>query len=278
MSENEANLRRAAADGGAVELRPHPGPAPGRIHVTVARSDADAPRTFDVRRHRPMMVLDLLLAIQREHDPSIGFRFSCRVAMCGTCTLRLDGTTVLACQTQVPVDRDQVRLEPMAGLPVVRDLVVDTSAFWEQWARVTPYLVPVDGLDVPPLTRPDSPERRLIDPSLDCITCGACYSSCGIAEARRDFLGPAALTRAMVLIADGRDAAAEQRLEAVSAAGGVDRCHYIYGCTAACPKGLDPAGAIRRLRRWRRQGAPRSADGPAADALPPTGETPEELA
>lgn len=281
MSEkdHDTTTRRAAADVvGAVEPVRHAGPARDSVRVTVARSDANAPRAFDIRRHEPMMVLDLLLAIQREHDPSIGFRFSCRVAMCGTCTLRLDGTTVLACQTPVPVDRDTVRLEPMAGLPVVRDLIVDTAAFWEQWARVTPYLVPVAGLDEPPRTLPDSPERRLIDPSLDCITCGACYSSCGIAEAGRDFLGPAALTRAMVLIADGRDAAAEQRLEAVSAAGGVDRCHYIYGCTAACPKGLDPAGAIRRLRRWRRKGAPRSPQGPATDALPPTGETPEELA
>jgi len=280
--ERGTRLKRAAADvGGAAERLPHGRPGAGTVRVTVARSASDSTRTFEVRRHEPMMVLDLLLAIQREHDPSIGFRFSCRVAMCGTCTLRLDGTTVLACQTPVPVDRDAVVLEPMAGLPVVRDLIVDTTAFWEQWARVTPYLVPVEGLDEPARLPQGSPERELIDPSLDCITCGACYSSCGIADAGRDFLGPAALNRAMVLIADSRDDAAEQRLNAISAAGGIDRCHYIYGCTAACPKGLDPAGAIRRLRRWRRTGVPEprvAPGGPASDALAPTGETPEELA
>jgi succinate dehydrogenase/fumarate reductase iron-sulfur protein len=281
VNEDERSTRmdRAAADvGGAADTVPHGRPGGDSIRVTVARSGPHARRTFEVARHEPMMVLDLLLAIQREHDASIGFRFSCRVAMCGTCTLRLDGATVLACQTPVPVDRDEVRLEPMAGLPVVRDLIVDTTAFWEQWARVTPYLVPVEGLDEPARMPAGSPERRLIDPSLDCITCGACYSSCGIADAGRDFLGPAALTRAMVLIADSRDAAAERRLDAISAGAGVDRCHYIYGCTAACPKGLDPAGAIRRLRRWRRTGVPEAPAGPAPDALPPTGETPEELA
>lgn len=227
------------------------GEATGQVRVTVSRSDRSAPSEFVVDRFAPMMVLDLLLAIQRKHDPSIGFRFSCRVAMCGTCTLRLDGSTVLACQTPVERDRDEVRLEPMAGLPVIRDLIVDMAPFWQEWARVTPYLVPAEGLDEPARIRPDSAERQRIDPALDCITCGACYSSCGIADARRDFLGPAALNRAMVLIADSRDAAAAERLEAVSGSDGVDRCHYMYGCSAVCPKGLDPARSIRALRRWR---------------------------
>jgi succinate dehydrogenase / fumarate reductase iron-sulfur subunit/fumarate reductase iron-sulfur subunit len=223
----------------------------GQVRVTVRRSDPGAPSQFVVDRFSPMMVLDLLLAIQRAHDASLGFRFSCRVAMCGTCTMRMDGRTILACQTPLEPDRDEVRLEPMAGLPVVRDLIVDMTPFWREWARITPYLVPVEGLDEPARVRPDSAERQQIDPSLDCITCGACYSSCGIADERRDFLGPAALNRAMVLIADSRDAAGEERLEAVSGSDGVDRCHYIYGCSAVCPKDLDPAGSIRALRRMR---------------------------
>ena len=228
-----------------------------KVRVTIFRSDPGADRTFLVERIEPMMVLDLLLAIQREHDPSIGFRYSCRVAMCGTCTLRMDGRAILACQTPLEPGRNEVRLDPLAGLPVVRDLVVDMMPFFEEWARVRPYLEPLEGLDEPAHLKPDSPERQIIDPSLDCITCGACYSSCGLADHRRDFLGPAALNRAMVLIADSRDAAGPERLEAVTAGDGVDRCHYIYGCTAVCPKGLDPAAAIRRLRRWRLEGRPR---------------------
>ncbi|CAN5804881.1 2Fe-2S iron-sulfur cluster-binding protein [soil metagenome] len=229
-------------------------PPEKHVRVRVNRSDPDAQGVFTVDRIESMMVLDLLLAIQREHDPSLGFRYSCRVAMCGTCTVRMDGRAVLACQTPVEPGRGEVRLDPLAGLPVVRDLVVDMEPFFQEWARIKPYLEPVDGLDEPAHVRPDSPERQVIDPSLDCISCGACYSSCGLADHQRDFLGPAALNRAMVLIADSRDSAGAERLEAVTAADGVDRCHYIYGCTSVCPKGLDPARAIRRLRRWRFEG------------------------
>jgi len=226
------------------------------VHVRIARSDPAAPAEFAVRRIEPMMVLDALLAVQREHDATLGFRFSCRVAMCGTCTLRVDGRSVLACQHRIEPDVTEIRVDPAAGLPVIRDLLVDTRPFWDEWSRVTPYLVPRADLDEPARVRPDSAERELIDPSLDCIGCAACWSSCGVADHRRDFLGPAALNRAMVLIADSRDDVAAERLEAVGAGDGIDRCHYIYGCTAACPKGLDPAAAIRRLREWRRHGAP----------------------
>jgi len=226
------------------------------LRVSVTRSDPEAPAEFTVPRIRPMMVLDALLAIQRTHDPAIGFRFSCRVGMCGTCTVRVDGRSVLACQTEITEDTEHIRVDPLAGLPVLRDLVVDTAPFWRAWAAVTPYLVPDEdqevGMDAEPaVIPPDSAERERIDPSLDCIGCAACFSSCGIASARRDFLGPAALNRAMVLVADSRDTAAAHRMEIVGGESGVDRCHYIYGCTAACPKGLDPARAIRRLRRGR---------------------------
>ena len=226
------------------------------IKVLVRRSDPERFDTFEVERTDPMMVLDLLLAIQRTHDASVGFRFSCRVAMCGTCTLRMDGRTVLACQTPVPNDTDEVRLDPVAGLPVVRDLIVDTAPFWQEWAEVTPYLVPAEELTEPAQITPDSAERTVIDPALDCIGCGACYSSCGVANFRRGFLGPAALNRAMVLIADSRDGAADERMAAIDGAMGVDGCHYMYGCTSVCPKGLDPAAAIRRLRSWRIHGRP----------------------
>ncbi|MGA7669992.1 MAG: succinate dehydrogenase/fumarate reductase iron-sulfur subunit [Nitrolancea sp.] len=224
------------------------------VRVSIARSDPASPSRFDVDRFEPMMVLDLLLAIQREQDASLGFRFSCRVGMCGTCTIRMDGRSVLACQTRLPADIDEVRLAPLSGLPVVRDLIVDTTPFFQEWARVTPYLVPRPDLDEPAVVRPDSSERQIIDPQLDCINCGACYSGCGIADARRDFIGPAALNRALTLIADSRDGARAERLRAVTGDDGAWRCRYIHACTAMCPKGLDPAGAIRKLRRLALQG------------------------
>lgn len=221
------------------------------LKLRVRRSEQGAREEFQVDRFPAMTVLDALLAIQRDSDPSIGFRFSCRVAMCGTCTVRVDGRSVLACQTVVPCDSTRIDVAPLAGFPVVRDLVVDTSPFWEQWVRVTPYLVPRAKLREPAVIQPDSEERQAIDDALDCIQCGACFSSCGVAGAKRSFLGPAALNRAMVLISDSRDAAGDERLELVGDRDGTDRCHFIYGCTSACPKGLDPARAIRRLRTGR---------------------------
>lgn len=227
--------------------------APPPLKVHLHRSDQTSRQDFEIARFAAMTVLDVLLAIQREHDASIGFRFSCRVAMCGTCTVRVDGRSVLACQSLVGDVAEQVDIGPMAGLPVVRDLIVDTSPFWEQWARVTPYFEPKDSLTDPAIIRPDSEEREAIDDALDCIQCGACFSSCGIAGQHKDFLGPAALNRAMVLISDSRDAGGRKRLDLVTGEAGVDRCHYIYGCSGVCPKGLDPARAIRRLRTGRVQ-------------------------
>lgn len=227
-------------------------PVPLKVHVS--RSDPQDETEFRVDRFTPMTVLDVLLTIQREHDASIGFRFSCRVAMCGTCTIRVDGRSVLACQSVVPPNAQALHIGPLAGYPVIRDLVVDTTPFWDQWARVTPYFEPIDSLNEPALIKPDSDERQAIDPALDCIQCGACFSSCGIAGVDRTFLGPAALNRAMVLISDSRDAGNEHRLKLATESDGVDRCHYMYGCTKDCPKGLDPAGAIRKLRTGRTKG------------------------
>jgi len=237
----------------ATSARPSTG---STVRVSIARSDPASRTEFDVPRIEPMMVLDLLLAIQREQDASLGFRFSCRVGMCGTCTLRMNGRSVLACQTRVTADDDDLRLDPLSGLPVVRDLIVDTTPFFEEWARITPYLVPTTELTEPAVIRPDSSERQVIDPQLDCINCGACYSGCGIADARRDFIGPAALNRALTLIADSRDGARLERLRSVTGDDGAWRCRYIHACTAMCPKGLDPAGAIRKLRRMALEGIP----------------------
>lgn len=238
------------------ELPVTPAGATRPVAFAVRRTDTGADDVFVVDCQPSTKVLDVLVAIQRDHDPSLAFRYSCRVAMCGTCGLRVDGRAALACQTDVPAGADRVRLAPLAGLPVVRDLVVDPAPFFARWAAVTPYLVPDPDATEPARVLPDSAERRLIDPALDCITCGICYSACAVPAAGRDFLGPAALNRAMTLIADSRDRAAAARLTRVAAADGIDRCHYIGACSACCPKGLDPFAAIRTLRRWRLTGGP----------------------
>ena len=218
------------------------------LQVEVARSDDAARRDFTVELTEPAMVLDVLLELQRIDD-SLGFRYSCRVAMCGTCAIRVDGRPALACRTPVTATTGSLVLEPLAGLPVVRDLIVDTTPFWNAWRSVEPWFVPPADGRRRTLAAGD-PSRDAVESGLDCISCGACWTACDLAGAEHGFAGPAALNRAMTLAADARDGARERRLELVSREGGVTRCHYIHGCSGACPKGLDPAASIRRLRRW----------------------------
>jgi hypothetical protein len=109
--------------------------AKGKVRVTVPRSDPEAQSTFEVDRTDPMMLLDLLVAIQRRHDPSIGFRYSCRVAMCNMCGVNVDGESVLACRVPLQAGRDEIRIEPLDGAPVVRDLIVETDQFVDEWAE-----------------------------------------------------------------------------------------------------------------------------------------------
>jgi succinate dehydrogenase / fumarate reductase iron-sulfur subunit/fumarate reductase iron-sulfur subunit len=220
------------------------------IRVRVSRSGEASCADFLVEAQDPVTVLDLLRQIQTRLDPSLAFRYSCRVAMCGTCGVRVDGRSRLACRTVLAHDVDEVEIAPLAGLPVIRDLIVDTRPFWAEWARVKPWFMP--GGD--PEVAVDGRDAEVVDGALGCISCGACYSTCEITRHGNDYLGPAALNRALALIADPRDGGTEERLRIVGSRGGVDRCHYVGGCTAACPVGLDPSRSIVELRRLRLHG------------------------
>lgn len=222
------------------------------LAVEIQRSDLDAQARFQVDRSRLAVVLDVLIAVQQEHDPTLAFRYSCRTAMCGTCTVEMNGSPVLACRTPVRSGIRRIALAPLGGLPVVRDLIVDTAPFFDAWKQVTPFIIPHQGARQ---VRPgNSQERALIDADRACITCAACFSSCSMTGGASGFLGPAALTRAMVLVADSRDSRHRERLDSAAGITGHAGCHYIGACTAVCPKGLDPARAIRRLRRWSARG------------------------
>ncbi|HXG39512.1 MAG TPA: 2Fe-2S iron-sulfur cluster-binding protein, partial [Candidatus Limnocylindrales bacterium] len=167
------------------------------IRVEIRRSDPGARRTFALPRRASLVVLDLILAAARE-DPSLCYRYSCRSGYCGTCTVALDGHPVLACRTPVPPGARAVEIGPLPGFPIVRDLVVDVRPFTDRWAAAGGRLEPRAPAATP--TR----SRRFVDEALDCISCGACVAACDLSGADRPFLGPAALTRAMVVIADER--------------------------------------------------------------------------
>ena len=200
-----------------------------------------------------MSVLDALIWVQQNSDPTLAFRRACRVKMCGTCGVVVNGREGLACGTLVRSlvgDRGgEVRVEPMRHLPVVRDLVTDPGVFYQHLAEAGAAFSPKDNAQEPAEILPDSKERKTINPHRECIYCGLCYSACSVAGLDSGFLGPAALNRAFVLVSDSRDGAGKQRLQVAASEQGIWRCHTIFECTAVCPKGIPITAAIQGLKR-----------------------------
>ena len=229
------------------------------ITLTVKRTstaDEAGPswQSFDVPEiAETMSVLDALIWVQQNSDPTLAFRRACRVKMCGTCGVVINGREGLACGTLVRSlvgDRGgEVRVEPMRHLPVVRDLVTDPGVFYQHLAGAGAAFSPKDGGQEPAEILPDSKERKTIDPHRECIYCGLCYSACSVAGLDSGFLGPAALNRAFVLVSDSRDGGGKQRLQVAATEQGIWRCHTIFECTAVCPKGIPITEAIQGLKR-----------------------------
>ncbi len=200
-----------------------------------------------------MSVLDAMLWARANEDPSLAFRCACRVGMCGSCGVRINGREGLACKTLVSTELEYggptIEVEPLRHLPVVRDLVTDPGNFYRRLTDVVPNFQPVD-LDAAPVAiAPGSPERMTINPHRECIYCGLCYSACSMAGEDREFLGPAAFNRVFALVSDSRDDAGAERLNAVDGSSGIWSCHTIFECTAVCPKGVPITLAIQGLKR-----------------------------
>ena len=198
-------------------------------------------------------VLDCLNAIKWEQDGTLSFRMSCRHAICGSCAMKVNGSSMLACQTQVSAAAergDPVRVAPMGNQPVIKDLVVDTTKFVAQFERAETWLEPHEDQD--------PPEREYRQPveefdhwshASTCIHCGACYSDCTVAAVDEKFLGPAALAKAYRFVMDSRDSQRDERLKFLSETeGGIWDCTRCYMCVEACPKDVLPMDAIMELR------------------------------
>lgn len=215
------------------------------------KADA-APRfqDYEVPEEKGMTVLDGLIHILEELDPSLAYRSSCRAAICGSCAMHISGRYRLACQTQIAdvARQDRVVIQPLSHLPVLRDLVVDMGRFFENWRRIRPHLVGKG--PAPQRERLQTPEERArLDSLVDCIMCGACYGACPSARDNAAYLGPHAMLKALRFIEDSRDGAGEERLSLAASDDGVFRCHSVFNCQTVCPKELDPSAAIARIRR-----------------------------
>jgi succinate dehydrogenase / fumarate reductase, iron-sulfur subunit len=228
--------------------------------------------SFDVELDGTLSVLDGVLQAKNDQDGTLAVRCSCRAAICGSCGVKINGQSALACKTQLgeaaedaarraesataqvpdPAGEEKpvITVEPMGNMPVIKDLVTDMeSTHWEKYRRVTPWLLP----EGPP------PEREYIVPpesmvdvtqSVACIQCGACVSACLSMEADPDFIGPAALAKAYRFVGDPRDGQTEERLyDLANDPHGIYDCTHCFNCIEACPKGVAPMNQIMRLRR-----------------------------
>jgi succinate dehydrogenase/fumarate reductase iron-sulfur protein len=225
------------------------------LNVKVFRYNPDsdvAPEFHDFQfpSFENMSILDVVMHIQNYLDKTLSFRFSCRVGMCGSCAMYINGRPRLACRTQVSsLKTEKITLMPLPNFPIIRDLVVDMEPFFEKWKKIRPYYVPKKGMTEPAIVSPGAREREFIDDMLDCITCGACYSACSMVATNEEFLGPAVLNRAYTLIADRRDAIRVERLKVVDRSFGIWRCHTQFNCAEICPKNIVPTKSIQNLKR-----------------------------
>jgi succinate dehydrogenase / fumarate reductase iron-sulfur subunit len=219
----------------------------------------DAPywQKFDVELEPERSVLDGILQAKDDQDGSLAIRCSCQAAICGSCGVRINGKSSLACNTKIgsasELSRDAdgtITVEPMGNMPVVKDLIVDMDAVhWKKIQRVVPWLLP-EG---------DPPEREyIVEPqsmvditqSMACIQCGACVSACLSLEVDPEFVGPAALAKAYRFVGDPRDAHAEDRLlDLAQDPHGIYNCTHCFACVEVCPKDVAPMNQIMRLRR-----------------------------
>ncbi len=205
-------------------------------------------KTYSVRATKDTTVLDALFQILETQDHSLAFRYSCRSAVCGSCAMFINGRYRLACSTLISEIGRDIIVQPLPHMPIIKDLVVDLTTFFEKYKVVKPYLVPIK----PPPEKEwiQSPQQRSrIDDSTDCILCAACYSSCPSVWTGKKYLGPAAILWAYRFAADSRDGILRDRIEVFGAEDGVWRCHTIFNCTEACPKSLNPARFIENLKR-----------------------------
>ncbi|PWS35302.1 succinate dehydrogenase/fumarate reductase iron-sulfur subunit [Falsiroseomonas bella] len=228
------------------------------LKVSVWRGDGEggAFQDFRVPAQANQTVLDVVTHIQRELDPTLAYRFACRVGMCGSCAMVVNGRARWTCRTHVRkvVQDGRLELRPLANLPVIRDLATDMAPFFDKWARAKGTFQPKDSADgaVPEefhVVPPSSAKRQAADAGIECIGCGVCYASCDIVAWNGAYLGPAALNRAWTLVNDVRDGARRDRLDAVAGDAGCHACHSTQSCTERCPKGIDPSGAIAGLKR-----------------------------
>jgi fumarate reductase iron-sulfur subunit len=223
------------------------------LEVSLWRGGAEGRyQVYEVPLRENQTVLDVVTWVQRNVDATLSYRFACRVGMCGSCAMTVNGRPRWTCRTHVSKVATGGRLEigPLENLPIIKDLAADMRPFFEKWQQARGVFAPsktrADAIDA---IRPDGAARIAADAAIECINCGICYAACDTVRWNSDYLGPAALNRAWSLVNDQRDAGNLARLQAVAASGGCHACHSHQSCQEHCPQALNPTASIAGLKR-----------------------------
>jgi len=224
-----------------------------QLTVNIWRGNSDgAYQTFEVPVRDSQTVLDVVTWIQRHLDPDLTYRYACRVGMCGTCAMTVQGKPKWTCRTRIGtvVENNELTLGPLRNLPVIKDLATDMVPFFDKWAEAGAQFVPGDQVpEQMAAVAPDSRARRAADVAIECIGCGVCYAACDTVAWREDYLGPAALNRVWTLVNDERDGDRDGHLRKVAGESGCLSCHSHQSCAELCPKHLNPTASIAGLKR-----------------------------
>jgi succinate dehydrogenase / fumarate reductase iron-sulfur subunit len=206
--------------------------------------------SYTVQAEPMERLLDCLHKIKWYQDGSLALRRSCGHGICGSDAMVINGVNALACKVLVKDLKQPITVEPIRGLPVQKDLVVDMEPFFAGYRAVMPWLIPDTDAKEPERERLQSPEEReRFDDTTKCILCAACTTSCPIFWADKEYIGPAAIVNAHRFIFDSRDAGGNQRLEILAARTGAFKCRTVFNCTAACPRGIKVTQAIQEVKR-----------------------------
>ena len=205
--------------------------------------------TYKVEGTENERVLDLLEYVKGNYDGTLSFRRSCAHGVCGSDAVRINGRNMLACKTLVRDVGATITVEPVLGLKIVKDLIVDMEPFFDNYKKVLPYFINDSPLPADGRERLQSPEDRArFDETTKCILCACCTTACPSYWANGDYYGPAAIVTAHRFIFDSRDEAADQRLQIMAETDGTARCHTAFNCTEACPRDIKITRAIGEVK------------------------------
>lgn len=205
---------------------------------------------FSVPKRKISTVLEGLIYISENLDGTLSFRHSCRMEICGSCSMEINGKPRMACSTIASTLRSGViKVAPLPHYKVIRDLVVDIDPFFEKYRAVKPYIIRDDENSLKGELLQTPEQFRIYEQYSMCIKCGLCVAACPISGSDPDYLGPAALTAALRYNLDSRDKGTAIRLAITGSECGTTECHYAGECSEVCPKDVDPSQAIQKLRR-----------------------------